>query len=180
MSLPRREFLGLAFQDIKTGQKTWIETPDWDIEHIAASPDGRYIVFRRSLMHGADGPALIDGFGRKITYLRLSVTDRCDLRCRYCMAESMQFLPKSEILTLEELAELADIFIARGDFTANAARSRNPEYNTRALSAVIAHEITHVLITDRIGLVDSIRLPSWVAEGYCDHVARESSFRLEG
>lgn len=69
-----------------------------------------------------------------------------------------------------------NIFIARGDFTANAARSRNPEYNTRALSAVIAHEITHVLITDRIGLVDSIRLPSWVAEGYCDHVARESSF----
>ena len=57
---------------------------------------------------------LIDGFGRRITYVRLSVTDRCDLRCRYCMAERMQFLPKGEILTLEEMAALADILIARG------------------------------------------------------------------
>src|SRR5687767_11519161 len=44
----------------------------------------------------------------------MSVTDRCDLRCRYCMAETMRFLPKSDILTFEEIAELADIFIARG------------------------------------------------------------------
>src|SRR5687767_3034100 len=58
--------------------------------------------------------ALIDGFGRRITYVRLSVTDRCDFRCRYCMSERMQFLPKREILTLEELASLADAFIARG------------------------------------------------------------------
>lgn len=57
---------------------------------------------------------MVDGFGRRITYVRLSVTDRCDLRCRYCMAESMRFLPKRDILTLEELAALADIFIARG------------------------------------------------------------------
>jgi cyclic pyranopterin phosphate synthase len=58
--------------------------------------------------------ALIDGFGRRITYVRLSVTDRCDLRCRYCMAERMQFLPKRQILTLEEMAALADLLIARG------------------------------------------------------------------
>lgn len=58
--------------------------------------------------------ALVDSFGRRITYVRLSVTDRCDLRCRYCMAETMRFLPKSDILTLEEIAGLADIFIARG------------------------------------------------------------------
>jgi cyclic pyranopterin phosphate synthase len=57
---------------------------------------------------------LVDSFGRRITYVRLSVTDRCDLRCRYCMAERMQFLPKREILTLEEMAELSDILIARG------------------------------------------------------------------
>jgi len=57
---------------------------------------------------------LLDGFGRRISYLRLSVTDRCDFRCRYCMAEQMQFLPKREILTLEELAALSDAFIARG------------------------------------------------------------------
>jgi cyclic pyranopterin phosphate synthase len=58
--------------------------------------------------------ALVDSFGRRITYVRLSVTDRCDLRCRYCMAETMRFLPRSEILTLEESVQLADIFIARG------------------------------------------------------------------
>ena len=58
--------------------------------------------------------SMIDSFGRRITYVRLSVTDRCDLRCRYCMAEKMQFLPKREILMLEEMAALADIFIERG------------------------------------------------------------------
>jgi cyclic pyranopterin phosphate synthase len=57
---------------------------------------------------------MIDGFGRRITYVRLSVTDRCDLRCRYCMAETMTFLPRADILTLEEIVALADIFIARG------------------------------------------------------------------
>ncbi len=66
----------------------------------------------------AETPALsrklVDGFGRTITYLRISVTDRCDLRCRYCMAEKMEFLPRREILSLEEISELADIFIERG------------------------------------------------------------------
>lgn len=57
---------------------------------------------------------MIDGFGRRIDYLRISVTDRCDLRCRYCMAEKMTFLPRSAILTLEEIAIIADRFIARG------------------------------------------------------------------
>lgn len=57
---------------------------------------------------------MIDGFGRRITYVRMSVTDRCDLRCRYCMAEHMTFLPRKDVLTLEEMVELADIFIARG------------------------------------------------------------------
>lgn len=58
--------------------------------------------------------SLTDRFGRTITYVRLSVTDRCDLRCRYCMAERMEFLPRQDLLTLEELAELADALIARG------------------------------------------------------------------
>ena len=57
---------------------------------------------------------LVDSFGRRITYVRLSVTDRCDLRCRYCMAERMQFLPRREILTFEEMIALADNLIARG------------------------------------------------------------------
>ena len=58
--------------------------------------------------------SLTDGFGRRITYLRISVTDRCDLRCRYCMAEHMTFQPRSAILSLEEIATIADAFITRG------------------------------------------------------------------
>ncbi|MEO6248597.1 MAG: GTP 3',8-cyclase MoaA [Sphingomicrobium sp.] len=57
---------------------------------------------------------LIDGYGRHISYVRLSVTDRCDLRCQYCMAEKMQFLPRADILTFEEIEFLADLLIARG------------------------------------------------------------------
>lgn len=58
--------------------------------------------------------ALTDGHGRRIDYLRLSVTDRCDLRCRYCMAEDMTFLPRSAVLSIEEMADLAARFVARG------------------------------------------------------------------
>ena len=57
---------------------------------------------------------MIDPFGRTINYLRVSVTDRCDLRCVYCMAEDMTFLPKREILSLEELDRLLGAFIALG------------------------------------------------------------------
>ncbi|MBK8906638.1 MAG: GTP 3',8-cyclase MoaA [Rhodospirillales bacterium] len=57
---------------------------------------------------------MIDPFGRRITYLRVSVTDRCDFRCRYCMAEEMTFLPKADVLTLEELDRLCGAFIKRG------------------------------------------------------------------
>jgi cyclic pyranopterin phosphate synthase len=57
---------------------------------------------------------MTDGFGRRISYLRISVTDRCDLRCRYCMSEKMTFLPRKDVLTLEEIALIADRFIARG------------------------------------------------------------------
>jgi cyclic pyranopterin phosphate synthase len=57
---------------------------------------------------------LIDGFQRRISYLRLSVTDRCDLRCTYCMPERQTFLPRAEVLTLEELHRLSLAFIARG------------------------------------------------------------------
>ena len=57
---------------------------------------------------------LIDGFGRKIDYVRLSVTDRCDFRCIYCMAEDMTFLPRQRILTLEEIERCAEVFVANG------------------------------------------------------------------
>ena len=57
---------------------------------------------------------LVDPFGRAITYLRVSVTDRCDFRCVYCMAEDMTFLPKNEVLSLEEIDRIASAFIRRG------------------------------------------------------------------
>lgn len=57
---------------------------------------------------------LIDGLGRRISYLRISVTDRCDLRCRYCMAEQMTFLPRAALMSLDEIAVIAERFIARG------------------------------------------------------------------
>ena len=57
---------------------------------------------------------LTDSFGRQITYLRLSVTDRCDLRCTYCMPEKMTFLPRRDVLSLEELEQLTGAFIDRG------------------------------------------------------------------
>lgn len=65
-------------------------------------------------MKAMNDKALKDSFGRQITYLRLSVTDRCDLRCRYCMAEHMTFLPKCDVLSLEEFERLAGAFIERG------------------------------------------------------------------
>ena len=60
------------------------------------------------------GPSMLDPFGRTITYLRVSVTDRCDFRCTYCMAENMTFLPKKDLLTLEELDRLCTVFIEKG------------------------------------------------------------------
>jgi cyclic pyranopterin phosphate synthase len=57
---------------------------------------------------------MIDPFGRAVTYLRVSVTDRCDFRCTYCMAENMTFLPKKDLLTLEELERLCSAFIGKG------------------------------------------------------------------
>ena len=59
-------------------------------------------------------PTMTDPFGRDITYLRVSVTDRCDFRCTYCMAEHMTFLPKKDLLTLEELDRLCSVFVERG------------------------------------------------------------------
>ena len=59
-------------------------------------------------------PPLVDPFGRTISYLRVSVTDRCDMRCVYCMSEDMNFLPKLDLLTLKELDRLCTAFVSRG------------------------------------------------------------------
>ena len=75
-----------------------------------ASSDGTPTLDRA----GARPRALIDPFARAITYLRVSVTDRCDFRCVYCMSEHMTFLPKADLLSLEELDRLCSAFIAKG------------------------------------------------------------------
>ena len=66
------------------------------------------------LERAAHPAPLVDPFGRAISYLRVSVTDRCDFRCVYCMSENMSFLPKADILSLEELDRLCSAFVARG------------------------------------------------------------------
>ena len=78
--------------------------------------DARPALHRRtpSPRDASGGAPMIDPYGRHVTYLRVSVTDRCDFRCSYCMAEDMEFLPKRELLTLEELDRLCTAFIAKG------------------------------------------------------------------
>jgi cyclic pyranopterin phosphate synthase len=84
---------------------------------IAAAPA---VTSKACRMNGLPGPLpplsspMTDPFGRTISYLRVSVTDRCDLRCFYCMSEDMTFLPKADLLTLEELDRLCSAFIAKG------------------------------------------------------------------
>ena len=58
--------------------------------------------------------ALIDKFGRKVDYVRISITDRCDFRCVYCMAEEMTFLPRADILSLEEIYRVCNAFVELG------------------------------------------------------------------
>jgi cyclic pyranopterin phosphate synthase len=66
------------------------------------------------MSQSAPQPDLIDPFGRRVDYVRVSVTDRCNLRCTYCMSEHMEFLPKADLLTLEELDRVCGVFVARG------------------------------------------------------------------
>jgi len=77
-------------------------------------PGAAYMSESISIGSGATGQPMIDPFGRKISYLRVSVTDRCDFRCVYCMAEEMTFLPKAELLTLEELDRVCSAFVRLG------------------------------------------------------------------
>ena len=85
---------------------------------IPSLADQRQQMKRQAEAMIATNPAparpMIDGFGRRISYVRMSVTDRCDLRCRYCMAESMTFLPRKDLLSFEEIVGLADLLIERG------------------------------------------------------------------
>lgn len=69
-----------------------------------------------------------------------------------------------------------NIFIAQSDLAQNVTKSTAENYDRRSFSSVAAHEITHGLIRHRLGLIRGVHLPAWVAEGYCDYVARETSF----
>ncbi len=76
--------------------------------------DGKIVIPAESTEGATHSAPMIDPFGRAVTYLRVSVTDRCDFRCVYCMAEDMTFLPKREVLSLEELDRLCTAFIEKG------------------------------------------------------------------
>ncbi len=80
----------------------------------ASYHETRLIVISAVSENAGQHPALIDPFGRAITYIRVSVTDRCDFRCVYCMSEDMTFLPKKDLLTLEELDRLCSTFVGLG------------------------------------------------------------------
>ncbi len=80
----------------------------------SASMNGVTQTTELDLERAAHPAPLVDPFGRTISYLRVSVTDRCDFRCVYCMSENMSFLPKADILSLEELDRLCSTFVARG------------------------------------------------------------------
>ena len=66
------------------------------------------------MTHPSNPAQLIDRFGRTVDYLRISITDRCDFRCVYCMAEEMTFLPRAQVLTLEEIFTVAKAFAELG------------------------------------------------------------------
>jgi hypothetical protein len=89
------------------------------------------------------------------------------------------FSPRSSGAFAVSVPLTDNVFVAAADFIADVAMRSGPDFNRRSFSSVMAHEITHGLIRHRLGLVSGIRLPDWVDEGYCDFVARESSFPEE-
>ena len=92
---------------------------------------------------------MTDPFGRTISYLRVSVTDRCDLRCFYCMSEDMTFLPKADLLTLEELDRLCSAFIAKGVKKLRLTGGE-PLVRRNVMSLVRARLAKHYTMTDLI------------------------------
>ncbi len=81
---------------------------------INAKPPGRASSDASPTALAAGQGKLVDSFQRRVTYLRLSITDRCDLRCTYCMPERMTFLPRKDVLSFEELDELVSAFASFG------------------------------------------------------------------
>src|SRR3954465_14537994 len=97
-------------------------------------------------------PPLVDPFGRAIRYLRVSVTDRCDLRCVYCMAEDMTFLPKRELLSLEELDRICGAFVRLGTHKIRITGGeplvrRNVMTLFQSLGARLGHGLKELVVT---------------------------------
>ena len=90
---------------------------------------------------------LIDRFGRKVDYIRLSITDRCDFRCVYCMSEDMTFLPRDEVLSLEESARLVKVFVALG---VHKVRITGGEPLVRKNAMSLFNEIGHLSGLDEL------------------------------
>jgi hypothetical protein len=86
------------------------------------------------------------------------------------------FSPRSPSAFAVSVPVTDNVFVAAVEFPADVVTRSGPGFNRRSFSSVVAHEITHGLIRHRLGLLRGIRLPEWVAEGYCDYVAKESSF----
>jgi cyclic pyranopterin phosphate synthase len=100
----------------------------------------------------SDPSTLVDRFGRRISYVRLSLTDRCDMRCRYCMAEDMVFLPRAEILSHEEIIALAGQLVARGvsriRLTGGEPLSRRGATDVaRGIGALLGHGLDELTLT---------------------------------
>lgn len=117
---------------------------------------------------------LRDSFGRDITYLRMSVTDRCDLRCNYCMAENMTFLPRKDLLSLEELDRLAASFISRG--VRKIRLTGGEPLVRRGLMDLIKNMSRHL----KSGALDEITLTTNATQlsKYADDLARAGVKRL--
>jgi len=92
---------------------------------------------------------LVDKFGREVTYLRMSVTDRCDFRCVYCMSENMTFLPRAQVLTLEELATIGRAFV---DLGVEKIRLTGGEPLTRHNVMRLVNELGHLEALDELTL----------------------------
>ena len=117
---------------------------------------------------------LRDSFGRDINYLRLSVTDRCDLRCNYCMAETMTFLPRKDLLSLEELDRLAASFITRG--VRKIRLTGGEPLVRRGLMDLIGNMSRHL----KSGALDEITLTTNATQlsNYADNLARAGVKRV--
>ncbi len=134
-------------------------------------------VYSRAPLSPAETAACLDHAHSLLQQTELAVPGRTE-RVFVCNSPALfrLFSPTTNQAFAYSVPLTDNVFVAQADFAHDTARSAAPIYNTRSLSAVIAHEITHGLIRHRLGWWRGTTLPAWVAEGYCDYVAQEGSF----